>query len=160
MRIRFITASVSQLIVGAALTVNAQAPKVITPLPPNAPPPATQTTVRAQHADGAITITGCLQEDKALASRRSAVGEPVAPVDTYVLTGVKMSTSSHVSGIGVSTKYEVRGLSDMDLKKHVNHQVELTGQVAPPETNPAGSVPAAFQATALKMIAAVCGAEQ
>ena len=138
MRIRLITASVSQLLLGAVLTVNAQAPKVVTPLPPNAPPPATQTTGRAQHASGAMKMSGCLQAD--------------IDRSTYVVDAVKVTPSKHASKVRVSTKYEVRGLSDAELQPHVNQKVELTGQIAQ-TTAGASSV---FLATSVKMIAGVC----
>jgi len=45
------------------------------------------------------------------------------------------------------------------LKKHLNHQVELTGQVVQPAADASNAAPD-FRATSLKMISATCGAAQ
>ena len=70
---------------------------------------------------------------------------------------MKISPSSAVSGIGVATQYQIDGIAEAELKKHLNHQVELTGQIAQaaacaPETR------AGFQGDAIKMLSATCGA--
>jgi hypothetical protein len=72
-----------------------------------------------------------------------------------------MSPSSTVSGIGVSTKYQVLGVADVELKKHLNHHVELIGQIVPPGTTgqPGDDTPD-FQATTLKMVSLTCNAAQ
>ena len=69
-----------------------------------------------------------------------------------------MSPSSSVSGIGVATRYEVEGIAEAELKKHIGHQVELTGQ-AVQGAAPAADEAADFKATAIKMVAATCRCE-
>ena len=76
--------------------------------------------------------------------------------EDYILTDVKMSPSSSVSGIAVSTKYEIEGIAEDELKKHLNHQVELTGQITQAAATSSDSTPD-FRATSLKMLAATCG---
>ena len=142
----------------ASIAVHAQTPQTSsTPQPPDHPRPTiTQTNSRAMPANPVMTITGCLTERK---GRTPNVAERGAMVDEYVLTNVKMSPSSSVSGIGVSTKFEVRGIVEADLKKHVNQQVELIGQIARPETEtPPNDLPD-FLATTLKVVSASCVAE-
>jgi hypothetical protein len=78
--------------------------------------------------------------------------------EDYILTNVKMSATSKVSGIALATRYEIEGISKDELKKHLNHQVEITGTITQPA--PAGNDETAdFQGTALKMISATCPAQ-
>ena len=151
------------LAAAAAMSVPAQNPQApTTPQAPDHPRPTiTQSNTRAMPANPSMTISGCLQQ------RELAKGAAVDPKsrggmpEDYILTNVKMSPSSTVSGIGVSTKYQVLGISDIELKKHLNHQVELIGQIVPPGSTgqPADDSPD-FQATTMKMIAMSCGAAQ
>jgi hypothetical protein len=142
----------------ASIAVHAQTPQTApTPQPPDHPrPTVTQTKTRAMPANPVMTITGCLTERK---QARANAADRGAMIDDYVLTGVKMSPSSGVSGIGVSTKFDVRGIVEAELKKHVNQQVELIGQIVRPETEtPADDTPD-FLATTLKVVSATCVAE-
>ena len=119
------------------------------------------TAQQALPANPAMTISGCLQQPNA--AKRTAVDPKTrgAIPQDYVLTNVKMSPSSTVSGIGVSTKYQILGISDIELKKHLNHHVELIGQIVPPGSTgqPADDTPD-FQATTLKMVSLACNAAQ
>ena len=144
----------------ASVTLGAQAPQTTpTPQPPDNPrPTAMQTPNRATPANPSITITGCLKEEKDVPALKPNVAERAGITEDYILTDVKMSPSSAVSGIGVSTKYEIEGIAEAELKKHLNHQVELTGQVVQPTD--ASDVTPDFRATSLKMISATCGAAQ
>jgi hypothetical protein len=65
-----------------------------------------------------------------------------------------------VSGIGISTKYEIEGIEKADLKKHVNHQVEVTGQIVQAPASASANDAPDFKATSLKMLSATCGAAQ
>ena len=145
-----------------AMTLNAQVPQ--NPAPPAPQTPAAQAPTApaprpsiaqeaqkaAATANQSITITGCLKEGKDVAGLKST--------DDLILTDVKMSPSSSVSGIGVATRYEIEGVAEAELKKHVGHQVEVTGQ-AVPGAAPAADEAAAFKATAVKMVAATCSAK-
>ena len=145
----------------ASVTLGAQAPQTTpTPQPPDNPQPtAMQTPNRATPANPSITITGCLKEEKDVPALKPNVAERAGITEDYILTNVKMSPSSAVSGIGVSTKYEIEGIAEAELKKHLNHQVELTGQVVQPAADASDTAPD-FRATSLKMISATCGAAQ
>ena len=157
MRKRSLTVAIGALVAAASMTIHAQAPQTTpTPQPPDHPrPTVTQTNTRAMPANPVMTITGCLTERKG----RPNVAERGGMIDDYLLTNVKMSPSSTVSGIGVSTKFDVRGIIEAELKKHINQQVELIGQIVRPETEtPADDTPD-FLATTLKVVAVNCVAE-
>ena len=160
MTTRFLT--VFAFAAAASMSLHAQAPQTITTPQPDRPRPTiTQTPTRATPANPAMTISGCLTQRDA---NKGAAVDPKArggmPED-YILTNVKMSPSSTVSGIGVSTKYQILGIADAELRKHLNHHVELIGQIVPPGTTgqPADDTPD-FQATTMKMISLACGAAQ
>jgi hypothetical protein len=160
---RILTFAIAAFAAAASLTLHAQAPRpATTPQPPDDPRPTiTQTNTRATPANPAMTISGCLQQ------RDASKGAGVDPksrggmLEDYVLTNVKMSPSSTVSGIGVSTKYQVLGISEIELKKHLNHHVELIGQIVPPgSTGQVADDTPDFQATTLKMVSLACDAAQ
>jgi hypothetical protein len=150
MRVKLMTVAFAA---AAAMTLNAQAPQSApTPQTPPRPSPTTpQDAPKAQPANQSITITGCLKEGKDVPGLKAT--------EDLVLTEVKMSPSSAVSGIGVATRYQVTGLADAELKKHANHQVELTGTAAPASPGAAADSAPDFKATAIKMVAATCGAK-
>ena len=151
------------ILAAASMTLHAQRPQTTPmPQPPDDPRPTiTQTPVRAEPAKGGMTISGCLQQREAAKGTPPVAAERGGMPDDYMLTNVKMSPASTVSGIGVSTKYQVIGLNEADLKKHLNHHVELFGQIVPPgETGkPADDTPS-FQAATVKMISLTCNAAQ
>ena len=144
----------------ASVTLAAQDPqRPATPQQPDNPqPPAMQTPNRATPATPSITITGCLKDEKDVPGLNPNVVERAGITEDYILTEVKMSPSSAVSGIGVSTRYEIEGIAEAELKKHVNHQVELTGQVVQPAAGVTDDAPD-FRATSVKMLAATCAAK-
>lgn len=149
------------LLAATSLTLHAQAPQSTpTPQPPdNRQPTITQTPTRAQAANPSVTITGCLQEEKAVPGLKPNIAERAGVTNDFVVTNVKISPSSSVSGIGVATKYEVEGIAEAELKKHLNHQVELVGQIVQAESADKDDAPD-FRATSMKMLAATCAAAQ
>ena len=158
MQTRLLTVAITA---AASMTLHAQTPQTSsTPQPPDdRRPTITQSTARTTPANPSMTISGCL-------AQREAKGTAIASGergrrDDYILTNVKMSPSSTVSGIGVSTKYQILGISDIELKKHLNHHVELIGQIVPPGVTgqPADDTPD-FQATTLKMVSLACNTAQ
>jgi hypothetical protein len=154
MRTGFLT--IAALVSAGALTINAQQTR------PTPPPPTGDTTQRtaAATAEQTLTITGCLKAEKDVPGRANAA-EPAGAREDYVLTSVKMAPGSKVSGIGLVSSYQIEGIADAELQKHLNHQVEVTGRItqAPMnETRPADDVPG-FQATSLKMVSATCPAQ-
>lgn len=167
MRIRLMTATMTALTVAGVISLHAQAPQN----PPAAPPsqqaqqpvsdtqrPATDTQRPAAQAAGQmITITGCLKEEKDVPGLKPNVAERAGVTEDYILTNVKMAASSAVSGLALAPRYEIEGIDKSDLKKHVNHQVELTGTITQP--TPAGNDETAdFRGTSMKMLSATCAA--
>jgi len=142
----------------ASVTLGAQSPQSApTPQPPdNRQPTITQTPTRAQPANPTMTISGCLLKEKDATGVKPNVAERAGVTEDYILTEVKMSPSSSVSGIAVSTRYEIEGIAEAELQKHLNHQVELTGQITQAEAGTSDATPD-FRATSLKMLAATCG---
>jgi len=73
--------------------------------------------------------------------------------EDYILTNVKMSSTSKTQAIGLSSMYEIDGIPGAELKKHINHEVELTGTIADRKADdPAPD----FHAVTMKMVAASC----
>lgn len=147
--------AVAALVMSGALTM-AQTPQN----PPQRPvDPATQ---RAAAGDQTLTIVGCLKEEKDVPGRRPSVAERAGISEDYVLTNVKMAPGSATSGIGLASMYEIEGIAEAELKKHVNHQVEIVGRLtargaAAPATPPAGGADLPeFTATSLKMLSTTC----
>lgn len=177
MRIRSTGVAIAAVMVSTALTMSAQTPQT-PPQTPTTTPSATQTQPRSGSADQVITISGCLKEEKDVAGAKPNVAERAGMGNDFVLTNVKMASGSAVQGITVATKYEVEGIAEAELKKHLNHQVELTGKISQTSAGSAagaatGAATAAtgtagattgdapdFQATSMKMISATCPAAQ
>src|SRR6478736_2244114 len=108
----------------AAITLNAQTPQAQAPTSPAAPAQASQPmsdTQRTGNADQTLTIAGCLREEKDVPGLKPNLAEKAGVTDDYVLTNVKIAPGSAVSGIGVGPMYEIEGLPESDLKKHVGH---------------------------------------
>jgi hypothetical protein len=162
MRIRMMIGATAALAVAATVAAGGHTSQATpTPQPPNdRRPTITMTPNRAVPANPVMTITGCLQQPPDGKGARPSVAARGGTIDTYVLSNVKMSPSSSVSGIGVSTKYEIQGIAEPELKKHLDHEVELMGQIAPPETGTPASNTSVFRATTLKMLSATCNAAQ
>ena len=162
MRKLIMTGTLTALTMAGAITLNAQAPQTPAPNPP-APPRASQPmsdTQRTGNADQAITIVGCLKEEKDVPGLKPNVAEKAGVTDDYVLTNVKIAPGSAVSGIGIGPMYEVEGLSASDLKMHIGHQVELMGRIVQPSGPPSVTDAPDFNATSLKMVSATCLAAQ
>jgi hypothetical protein len=151
MRVKLMTVAFAA---AAAMTLNAQAPppqSAPTPQTPPRPSPSIAQEAQKAATNQTITITGCLKETKDVPGLKAT--------EDVVLTDAKMSPSSAVSGIGVAARYQVAGLAEAELKKHLNHQVELTGTAAAAAPGAAADSAPDFKATAIKMVAATCGAK-
>ena len=178
MRTGFFT--MAALVTASALTISAQQTK-----PNQQQPPRTGDTTQRSTAAGAdqpITVTGCLKAEKDVPGRRPNAAERAGVTDDYILTAVKMAPSSTTSGIGLAAMYEIEGIAEAELQKHLNHQVEITGSLTTgnamgnrgtaPTTNPGAErregTPQSttnadlpqLQATSLKMVSATCAAAQ
>ena len=163
MRTLMMTGTLTALTFAGAITLNAQTPQAPPPNPsaaPQAQRPVSDTQRATGNADQMITIAGCLKEEKDVPGLKPSVAEKAGVTDDYVLTNVKIAPGSAVSGIGVGPMYEIEGISESDLKKHVGHQVELMGRIVQPSAGTPASVSDApdFNATSLKMVAATCPA--
>src|SRR5262245_38718948 len=101
----------------ASMTMQAQTPQnPPTPQSPDNPRPTiTDTQTRATPANPTITISGCLKEEKDVPALKPSAVERAGVTDDYVLTDVKISPGSSVSGIGVSSKYEIEGIAEAEL---------------------------------------------
>ena len=159
--------AIAALVAAGALTLNAQTPSPQTPSPnPQTSRPTDQqprpgdATQRAgaTAAGQTITIAGCLKAEKDVPGLKPNVAERAGVTEDYILTAVKMSPASTTSGMGLAKMYEIEGIAEDELKKHLNHQVELTGRITDAKgTTSTDDVPD-FQATSLKMVAATCPA--
>jgi len=147
------------LVMTGALTLSAQAPQ----RPPNPQPPVTPPAGETTQQDTAqpaqiVTVTGCLKHEKDVAGLTPNPAERVGVTEDYILTEVKMAPSSRVSGLALASMYEVEGIAEAELQKHLNHQVEVTGQISGTPTSDDRTPN--FRATSLKMVATTCPAAQ
>jgi len=159
MRTRFMT--IAALVGASALTIHAQTPQTQPQSTPPRPPDVTQrtgdTTQRQPAAaEQTVVVTGCLKQEKDVPGLTPNPAERAGITEDYILTSVKMAQSSKVSGLALAAHYEVEGISEAELTKHLNHEVELTGRIAgtPTENDRTPN----FVATSLKMVAATCAA--
>ena len=115
----------------------------------------------AQAAD-TIKVTGCLKNEKDVPGLKPNAAERVGISEDYILTEVKLAADAKTSAIGLATMYEIEGVAEGDLKPHLNHQIEVTGQLSKVETGAAaknasnrGDVPD-FHATSVRMVSPTC----
>jgi hypothetical protein len=114
-------------------------------------------STNAQQTPPEITITGCLKAEKDVPGLTPNPAERAGVTEDYILTAIKLAPTSKVSGLALASMYEVEGIAEAELQKHLNHQVELTGTIgSAPTTN--DRTPN-FRATTLKMVAASCPAK-
>lgn len=173
MRTRSITVLLSAAALTAAVNINAQTPtnpQRPDPQAPRTPPqtdrqrPATDPqrpmtdTQRSTTAGQVVVIAGCLKEERDAAGAKPGVAERAGIGEDYVLTNVKMASSSKVSGIALADTYDIQGITKDDLKKHLNHQVEITGTIGDATPNANDETPD-FNGTSLKMVSATCTAQ-
>lgn len=172
------------LAMSGALTLNAQTPQ----RPPEQTPqqrPQEQPQQRPQDRQGdttqrattatakAVTVTGCLKAEKDVAGRRPNVAQRAGVTEDYVLTNVKMAPGSTTSAIGLASSYEIEGIAEAELQKHLNHQVQIVGTLTPGNAQgnrgasaATGSAASAnadlpqLHATTLTMLSATCPAAQ
>lgn len=177
MRTRLMTVSMTAFALAGTLGLAAQAPQPQTPSPqtpaqPSASQPASDidrqqppTRANTAAAGQTVTVAGCVKAEKDVPGRTVNPAEKAGISEDYILTDVKMGAGSSTSGIGLAPMYEIKGLDNSELKKHLNHQVEITGTL---ETKAAGTMAAGAAAnkdlpdlhgTSVKMLAATCSAQ-
>ena len=144
-----LTITTAAIAIAGAITLGAQTPQN---------PPAQQSTPQNPPAMAGvaqpITITGCVKPESDVAGLHPNPVEKVGVSEDYILTNVKMASSSASQGLAVSTMYEIEGIAGAELKKHINHEVELTGTVA--ADRKADDPAPDFRATGMKMMSATC----
>lgn len=124
-----------------------------------------QTPQPAKPAADTLKIVGCLKAEKDVAGLKPNIVERAGITEDFILTSVNAAPDSKVSALGLGTLYEIEGIAESEIKKHLNHQVEFTGRLSTTETGAAainaanrGDVPD-FHATSMRMIAATCPAK-
>jgi hypothetical protein len=126
--------AIAALVATSALPTSAQNPSPNPPQPPQQQQPRPterqgDTTQRTGANTQAITVTGCLKAEKDVPGRQPNVAERAGVTEDYILTNVKMAQGSPTSGIGLASMYEIEGVSENELQKHLNHQVEIMGSL-------------------------------
>ncbi len=162
MRTHFI--AIAALVGAGTFSLNAQTPQTPTPQTPQqqqqrpAEPRTGDATQRAGQAGNmqTVTLTGCLKKEADVAGLTPNPAERVGVTDDYILTEAKMAQDSKVSGLAVGSMYELEGITEAELQKHINHQVEVTGTIQGTAT--ASDRTPGFKATGLKMVSASCPA--
>jgi hypothetical protein len=128
---------------------------------------------QAPAADKPMTLTGCLRSAPS-ADPRGSAGKPpiytleVMPAETVPPATATSSSSSSSGAAGTResgavkpTTYTLVAAEKVGLANHIEHRVEVTGQLQPAAKPGAqGSKPGGahntFEVTALKMIASQC----
>jgi len=138
-------------------TVSAQTPQ---PAQTAAEQPAAQRPMTQPAAAATMTIVGCLKDEKDVPGLQANVVERAGITEDYILTNVKAGAGNSVSGLGLGNMYEIEGIAESELKKHLGHQVEITGRLDATDggARDRKDVPD-FNATSLKMLAATCPAK-
>ena len=171
--------AIAALVATSALPISAQNPTPNPSQPPQQQQPKPterqDTTQRAGAAANtqAVTVTGCLKAEKDVPGRAPNAAERAGITEDYILTDVKMAASSKTSGIGLAPMYEIEGITEAELQKHLNHQVEIVGSLSPANAQGNRGATAAtgtatstnadlpqLQGTSLKMVSATCPAAQ
>jgi hypothetical protein len=108
---------------------------VLTAQTPTSPPPTTTQPTTSQPGqrtagagDATFTVTGCLKEEKDVPGRQPNVAERAGMGEDYVLTNAKITQGSPTQGLGSATTFDLDG-DNSELKKHINHQVEIQGRM-------------------------------
>jgi hypothetical protein len=114
---------------------------------------------------GTITIAGCLKAEKDVPGLTPDVAERAGMGEDYILTSARIKPAGTAPAADTAPRgaaavmYKITGLDAAELKKHLNHQVELTGRLedaaAGAAAKPSEKVKD-FKATSLKMVAATC----
>jgi len=137
MRTRLTIASLTAMTIAGVISLNAQTPQT---RPQQTQPQTTQTQTdrqrpstdqtRADTSTQSVTVQGCLRAEKDVPGRRPSVTERAGINEDYILTNVKMSPGSKTSGLGLGSMYQIKGVSESELKNHAGHQVEVMGTLS------------------------------
>jgi len=139
--LRYLTSTVTACAMAGTITLSAQEPAPPSPRPTQQPAPQAQQPPAASSA----TLTGCVQEAKTTDGGTA-----------FVLNNAEGGTAK---------MYLLLGQTSGDLSSHVNHKVEVMGQVqepAPPAQDEAAKVnqnvvrPPIVKVESVKMVAESC----
>jgi hypothetical protein len=144
--------TIAALVCAGALSAYAQQPPE--QQPPQKPPTGDTTQRTMSPPEQTVTVTGCLKAEKDVPGLTPNPAERAGVTEDYILTAVKLAPTSKVSGLALASMYEVEGIAEAELKRHLNHVVELTGRIASAPT--ADDRTPNFTATTLKMVSATC----
>lgn len=141
--------------------------------PPQTPPKTPATQPPAQTA----TLEGCLMKEADVPGRKPNVAERAGIAEDYILTQIKAIKGSLPAGaaeakpgapVGTAgytraTMFEVRGIDDEQLKKHVGRRVQIDGTFAnvdrlqaKPETQTPTDDLAEIRGTAIRQVSGEC----
>ncbi len=103
-----------------------------------APPSTTQSQPSASRA-GAVTVEGCLMREDDVPGRKANVAERAGLGEDFILTSTKMvegaapsAPSATPGAVGTSgttsgAMYDINGIDDETLRKHINRRVQVEG---------------------------------
>jgi hypothetical protein len=120
------TAMMSAMLLTLAISVSAQT----SPIPPERGQRDASPQDRTNQSNQAVTVTGCLREEKDVPGQHPNIAERVGINEDYILTDVKMAQGSSTSAMGIAPMYKIKGVSESELKNHAGHQVEVSGQLS------------------------------
>jgi hypothetical protein len=138
-----------------------------TPRQPAVPAPGQQPATQGEQSQrpqpaatqlAKTTISGCIQNAPPAAPAAGGAA-PAAAASKFDLANAKTVTPAPVGTTGTAavTRYRLEG-DDKLLTPHLNHQVEITGTIAPASAVGAAASPA-LKVESVKMVAATCPTE-
>ena len=146
-----------------ALTVSLAAQ---TPPPTQTPPPAT--TAQTPPAAVPVTVEGCLMRETDVPGRKASVAEKVGIGEDFILTSTKMvkgmapgalaAPPSGAVGTGGTTgaMYDINGIDDATLMKHINRRVQVDGTFENLENASKAGALVEIKATGIRPVAGEC----
>lgn len=131
-------------------------------------------SVAAQDQTKAVTVEGCLLREADVPGRKPSLVERTGISDDYILTSIKMvkgsapaappraaDTPTGTSGT-TGSMYEVEGIDEATLLKHVNQRVQIDGIFDHVErastTSPSGDL-VEIRGIAIRQVAGECPAK-
>lgn len=134
------------------------------------PPPTAPSTAQkpAPTAAGPVTVEGCLMREDDVPGRKSNVAERVGVGEDYILTSTKMvkgtapAAAAAPTGGAVGTSgtggamYDVNGIDDETLKRHVNRRVQVDGTFESLDRGMKGDALIEIRATGIRPVSGDC----
>jgi len=153
-----------------ALTVSvaAQTPPPAQTPPAQTPPPATTAQTPTPAAGVPVTVEGCLMREADVPGKKANVAEKVGIGEDFILTSTKMvkgmapgALSAPPSGAVGTTgttgaMYDVEGIDDGTLMKHINRRVQVDGTFEKLENASKAGELVEIKATGIRPVAGEC----